>query len=137
MMKNPIVMKPLPSRQDPKVSRIVGYLSARDLKPVPTADWPEAHEYAAQAVWCNKHFLVIEGLTQESKTLGTLRHLCVRPHDGLHPGWGALQTIKNDLIGRESWAMEVFPPEFQLVDDANMYHLWIITDPAFIPRMEL
>lgn len=38
--------------------------------------------------------------------------------------WRDLQEIKNDIAGREAFAVEVFPPESLLVDPSNMRILW-------------
>ena len=35
------------------------------------------------------------------------------------------QKIKNEIFGDEYIALEVFPRESELVDEANMYHLWV------------
>jgi hypothetical protein len=45
--------------------------------------------------------------------------------------WYDFQTIKNELIGPEHTAVEVFPPESQLTDAANCYHLWVYPDPSY------
>lgn len=42
-----------------------------------------------------------------------------------------LQRIKNELIGPECVAVEVYPPESQLVDTSNQYHLWVFIDPSY------
>jgi hypothetical protein len=39
--------------------------------------------------------------------------------------WRDLQDIKNELCGKESNAVEVYPAESRLVDSANQYHLWV------------
>ncbi len=39
------------------------------------------------------------------------------------------QRIKNELIGEENEAVELYPAESRLADSANQYHLWIIADP--------
>lgn len=39
--------------------------------------------------------------------------------------WRLLQRIKNELAGADRWAVEWFPPEDQLVDEANERHLWV------------
>lgn len=46
----------------------------------------------------------------------------------IKPTWMEKQNIKNELFGKESLAIEVFPKESKLVDDADMYHLWILHD---------
>lgn len=38
--------------------------------------------------------------------------------------WKHKQIIKNELLGDEVYAIEIFPPESELVDAANMYWLW-------------
>jgi hypothetical protein len=58
--------------------------------------------------------------------------LDIRRHDG-QPGknWRHFQQIKNELIGPEHEAIELFPAESRLVDTANQYHLWVHTDASF------
>jgi hypothetical protein len=38
--------------------------------------------------------------------------------------WRDLQRIKNELIGPEQEAVELFPAESRLVDSSNEFHLW-------------
>ncbi len=45
--------------------------------------------------------------------------------------WCDFQLIKNQLVGAEHTAVEVFPPESQLTDAANCYHLWVYPDPNY------
>ena len=45
--------------------------------------------------------------------------------------WRDLQRIKNELIGPEYEAVEVYPAESRLVDDANQFHLWVFMDETF------
>lgn len=40
--------------------------------------------------------------------------------------WRHFQAIKNEVAGPEREAVEIFPPEFELVDAANEYHLWVL-----------
>lgn len=39
--------------------------------------------------------------------------------------WRHLQAIKNEVVGMERWAYELFPPESELVDTSNEYHLFV------------
>lgn len=39
--------------------------------------------------------------------------------------WRHFQAIKNEIAGPEREAVELFPPESQLMDGANQYHLWV------------
>lgn len=40
--------------------------------------------------------------------------------------WPDLQRIKNELFGDEATAVQFFPPESELVDDANLYWLFVL-----------
>jgi hypothetical protein len=45
--------------------------------------------------------------------------------------WRELQQIKNELVGPECEAIELYPAESRLTDSANQYHLWACPDPKF------
>ena len=57
---------------------------------------------------------------------GEVTHVTITAHH--KPSWADKQQIKNELFGKESVAIEVFPKESELVDHADMYHLWILHD---------
>lgn len=42
--------------------------------------------------------------------------------------WRDLQWIKNELVGPEREAIQVFPAESRLVDTANQYYLWALPE---------
>jgi hypothetical protein len=62
----------------------------------------------------------------------SLVHLAVSRHDR-RPArdWRHLQRIKNQLVGAECEAVELFPAESRLVGTCNVTHLWCATDPAY------
>lgn len=65
---------------------------------------------------------------------GTVTHLWVRRHDGeAVRSWKDLQRIKNELTGPDRTAVEVFPAESALKDEANMYHLWVLPEDLVLP----
>jgi hypothetical protein len=43
--------------------------------------------------------------------------------------WDELQWIKNVLGYHDRDAVEVFPPTMDVVDVANMRHLWVLSEP--------
>lgn len=45
--------------------------------------------------------------------------------------WRHLQRIKNELVGAEHEAIEIYPSESRLVDTANQYHLWVFKDATY------
>lgn len=53
-------------------------------------------------------------------------HLAIRTASQLEPPWRDLQRIKNELFGDEATAVQVMPPQSELVDAADMYHIWIL-----------
>lgn len=58
--------------------------------------------------------------------LGPMLCLMIQRHDQkLIRAWSDLQRIKNELVGPDRWAAELYPPASNLVDVANMYHLWV------------
>ena len=60
-------------------------------------------------------------------TWGEVDHLLVRPHDEKPVrSWSDFQALKNDLCGHDRIAIEVFPAERDLIDVANVYHLWVL-----------
>lgn len=60
-----------------------------------------------------------------------LIHLDIRRHDFQRcTEWHDLQLIKNELIGPEYEAVQLFPAESRLVDTGNEYHLWVYPDPS-------
>lgn len=63
-----------------------------------------------------------------------LVHLSVHRHDR-HPvaDWRHMQQIKNEVMGPDRWALEVYPPEEFLVDAANEYHLWVLPEGHDLP----
>lgn len=58
---------------------------------------------------------------------GEVTLLMVRRHDAAPVrSWSDMQRIKNDLAGEDRVAVEVYPREEDLVDQANLYHLWVL-----------
>lgn len=85
------------------------------------------------AVWKNNLYIVLAMFEPNGIT-----RLQIRPNDGQPTrSWQHLQRIKNELMGPERVAVEVFPAVSELVDDANIYHLWVLPEGARLPfRLE-
>lgn len=66
---------------------------------------------------------------------GGVIHLSIKRIDRHHlMDWRDLQDIKNQLVGEENEALQLFPRESRVVDMANQFHLWVYSDPrANIP----
>jgi hypothetical protein len=78
-------------------------------------------------VWVNDKYQVFVRRFE-----GFAVHLSIKTHDR-QPArdWREFQQIKNELIGPECEAVELYPAESRRVDTANQYHLWGSSDPAF------
>ncbi len=79
--------------------------------------------------WSNGKYVVMARNIQTE--WGAVTHACIRNAASTDIPWREKQRIKNELFGTERFAFEVFPPKSQLVDEANMYHLWIF--PLGVP----
>ena len=63
---------------------------------------------------------------------GPYVHLTIRSADGsARHDWRDFQRIKNELVGPETEAVELYPAESRLVDTANHYHLWVFREFRF------
>lgn len=60
------------------------------------------------------------------RDLGTTVHLAVSSLSGDRPTWHEMQRIKNELAGPDATGVEVYPPQNEVVDDAEMFHLWLV-----------
>jgi hypothetical protein len=59
--------------------------------------------------------------------------LNIRRRDGgpILRDWRHFQQIKNEIVGAEHEAVELYPAESRLVDTANKFHLFVARDPTF------
>jgi hypothetical protein len=85
--------------------------------------------------WKNDRYTVIE---KEWSTLNVngrevpVVWLSIRRNDRAPiRDWRDLQRIKNELIGPDCEAVELFPAEERLTDCANQFHLWAMRDATF------
>jgi hypothetical protein len=76
--------------------------------------------------WINSRYQVFKRV-QKLKHGGILVHLSIKNRDKTsRHDWREFQRIKNELIGAEEEAMEIYPAESRLVDTSNQFHLWCI-----------
>lgn len=53
-------------------------------------------------------------------------HLAVSSLSGVRPTWPEMQRIKDEIAGPDATAIEVYPPKADVVDEADMFHLWVL-----------
>ena len=63
-------------------------------------------------------------------------HMFVEREDGgpIRCGWDTLQAIKNEYLGVDACAVEVFPPESEVMNDVNRRHFYLVS-PAKVPSL--
>lgn len=60
---------------------------------------------------------------------GGVTHLAITSLTCDRPTWWEAMRIKNELCGEHTTAVEVYPPSQNVVDEADMYHLWALPEP--------
>ena len=67
-----------------------------------------------------------------SSDIGKMIHLAIRSiqgagtRSGVEPPWRDLQRIKSEVVGPGFEAVQVCPKEHHLMDQADMYHLFVL-----------
>jgi len=82
--------------------------------------------------WNNDKYQVVifDYALDEEGDFPAMWHLSIKRHDRAPIfNFRDLQTLKNQLIGPENEAVQLFPAESRLVDGANQYHLFALKDP--------
>ncbi|WP_416730279.1 hypothetical protein [Fictibacillus sp. JL2B1089] len=64
---------------------------------------------------------------------GLVEHAAIRNAENNDIPWAEKQRIKNEIFGSERIAIEVFPKESELIDVANMYHIWVLPKGMQLP----
>lgn len=82
-----------------------------------------------QKMWCNNRYVVITRDYDDGMTWISIRHRNRKPIRD----WRHFQRIKNELCSPEREAIEIYPAESRLVDEANQYHLWVFPAEYTIP----
>jgi len=56
-----------------------------------------------------------------------------RRDGGMFKDWRHFQQIKNETVGPEREAVEVYPAESRKVDSCNKWHLWVLPEGQCVP----
>jgi len=64
--------------------------------------------------------------SKEQSDWGEIIHLWIRRHDNQDIPWRDKMKIKESLMGVKRFAIEVFPPNDKLIDQADMYHIYVL-----------
>lgn len=77
-------------------------------------------------IFVNSRYQVTLFHCEDDERFGPVIHLSIksRENSATAHDWRDMQRIKNELLGPEVEAVEVFPAESRLVDTSNQYHLF-------------
>lgn len=97
-----------------------------------TDDWVRNFDRA----YCRKdnEYVVLIGL-ENWPPYGQMAHLFIRQHYNQTVSWAEKQHLLHSLFGKGAKAFEVFPPVDELVDQATVYHLWVIDPAKMLPGL--
>ena len=105
----------------------------RELRLVPRKEWPLEHQRGPLSrVWRSRDFLVQEYaemapvLVRLSVLRTTLDPKAGRWVDGIT--WDELQAIKAECGYDQHDALEMYPPDSDVVNVANLRHLWVMRE---------
>jgi hypothetical protein len=106
----------------------------KNLTPIPKEEWPiTTNALIADEAWCSREFLVQIFRPQgQPIRLSICRSILAADgswKDGIT--WDEMQKVKSDVGFGDSWAVEVFPSDDQVINVANFRHLWIVPRPEF------
>lgn len=76
----------------------------------------------------NRVFCVLERLVYPGVT-----HLAVTSLSAVRPTWHEMQRIKDEIAGPDRFGVEVYPPRDEIVDGADMFHLWVWPEGKTLP----
>jgi hypothetical protein len=105
---------------NPPVTGEWGYWEEKDIHAQGSPPLPGMYRFCVNEKYSVQFY-------REPSEHGDLIRLLIRHHTGKPVrSWHDFQRIKNELVGEETIAVEVYPKESALVDQANCYHLWVI-----------
>lgn len=80
----------------------------------------------------SRYHVVVREYEPVDADAATLVHLSIRNNDrSTERDWRDFQRIKDELVGPEEEAVELYPATSRLVDTSNQYHLWCVQGVAW------
>lgn len=125
---NRVERRALQSRQRKHIKQY-----GNDLQIVPESEWPPS-DYCVIGVWVSRKYLVqahdegngVVRLSVNRSTIDTRMNY----RDGL--SWDELQKIKHDVGYGDRYAVEIYPRDEDVINVANIRHLWVLESPLNI-----
>lgn len=121
-----------------RVSAENARLHGKPIEQRPGTLWEAWHSNTAhplcppgqREVWVSRQYLV---QVFEVESYWKRLTICRVDQREIRESWDALQRIKNEVVGPESWAVESYPADTDLMNVAPMRHLWIVPADVTLP----
>lgn len=111
-----------------------------NLVAVPESEWPERREFYTEwptALWRSRHYLVqvfdapdMNGVAARRLSVNRTVLGAGRWQDGI--SWDDLMGCKSETGHADWYGVEVYPRVRDIVNVANMRHLWLFAEPLAI-----
>jgi hypothetical protein len=105
------------------------------LRELPRAEWPKgATTREPRRVWVSRDFLVAEHAEEHVICRLSINRTSVVAGGGWRDGitWDELQELKRQVGYGDAMAVEVYPPDADVVNVANIRHLFVV-HPEAVP----
>lgn len=101
---------------------------------VPREEWPEwvAPPPGLTELWRSRNFLVQVFTHEDATRLSVCRTEVRGDRFRGDITWEDLQRLKRECGRGDQCAVELFPPDSEVVNVANMRHLWLVPAPSFM-----
>ena len=92
------------------------YPAIRDIREAFYNDFYSVQIYWVKTDWGEVHHLIVRGQIKSSE-----------------PPWRDMQRIKNELVSDVREAIQIYPRATDVVDQADVYHLWVLPAGMGVP----
>lgn len=104
---------------------------SRRMQPLDQAPTGVSVPDHVQGLWGSRDYLAVlycdpNGFERLTVNSTLMDRSTGRWDDGLT--WDELMAVKGQCGFADRWAVEVFPPDAETIDVANMRHLWLLPD---------
>ena len=101
----------------------------KHLVEIPKDQWPDKNRTDRLRAWSSRYFLVQEFQEKNAIRISVNRSSVKKDGSWVdNISWDELMNIKDQLGYGESYAVEVYPANINIVNVANMRHLWVLPE---------
>lgn len=109
-------------------AELLARLPPGELKEIDLSRQPFIPKDMTKAYANNRYVVMV--YEKINTTHGEATRVMVQKHDDtpIVHHWAEMQKIKNEIFGEETVAVEYYPKESELINEHNIYWLWIYPD---------